>query len=123
MDIEQFREFCLSFEHTAEGMPFNGFFKNSKAILVFYVRNKMFCLFDIDSFDRITIRCKSENIEQLKEKYATIEKPFNLSHKSWVSIRFNGDMPDEEILLMVEASYHLAVKSMTKTEQQSFNKS
>ncbi|TCC87966.1 MmcQ/YjbR family DNA-binding protein [Pedobacter frigiditerrae] len=79
-------EFCLSFEQAAEGMPFSGFFKNSKAILVFYARNNMFCLFDIDSFDRITIRCKSEKIDQLKEKYAAIEKPFNFSHKSWVSI-------------------------------------
>lgn len=32
MDIEAFRAFCLSFPDTHEGMPFQGFFKNSKSI-------------------------------------------------------------------------------------------
>ncbi|MDQ0639939.1 putative DNA-binding protein (MmcQ/YjbR family) [Pedobacter sp. W3I1] len=122
MNIEQFREFCLSFEQSVEGMPFNAFFKNSKAILVFYAGKKMFCLFDIDSFDRITIRCAAERIEQLKERYAAIEKPINLSHKSWISIKFDTDMPDGKILLMVKDSYHLAIASMTKKERQYFQK-
>ncbi|SFS58791.1 MmcQ/YjbR family DNA-binding protein [Mucilaginibacter polytrichastri] len=116
MDIEQFREFCLSFDQATEGMPFKGFFRNSKFILVFYVRTRMFCLFDIESFNCVTIRCNSEEIQELKEKYIAIDKPFNLSHRSWISVRFNADMPDESIRSMVEASYNLAVKSLSKKE-------
>ena len=121
MDIEQFREFCLSFDQASEGMPFKGFFRNSKFILVFYVRKKMFCLFDIESFDRITIRCNSEKIEELKEKYVAVDKPFNLSHKFWISVRFNADMSDKKIKSMVRTSYDLAVKSLSKKDQQYFN--
>ena len=50
MDIETFRAFCLSFPDTHDGMPFQGFFKNSRAILVIYVGKKMFCFFDIGVF-------------------------------------------------------------------------
>jgi predicted DNA-binding protein (MmcQ/YjbR family) len=111
MDIEQFRDYCLSFENTSEKMPFEGFFRNSKSILVFYTGSKMFCLFDIDSFESITVKCKSSEIEELKEKYSAISKPFNLSHKHWVSVKFNEDLSDNEIKLMVKNSYQLASSS------------
>lgn len=40
MNIEEFRAFCLSLPDTHEGMPFEGIFKNSRSILVFYVGKK-----------------------------------------------------------------------------------
>lgn len=108
MDIEQFRDYCMSFDNTSEKMPFQGFFRNSKSILVFYTGSKMFCLFDIDSFESITIKYNSYEIEELKEKYLAIGKPFNLSPKHWVSVKFNEDLSDTEIKLMVKNSYQLA---------------
>lgn len=114
MDIEHFRDYCLSFEDTSEKMPFQGFFRNSKSILVFYVNGKMFCLFDIDSFESVTIKCNSAEIEELKEKYNAIGKPFNLSHKHWISVRFNEDLSDARIKLMVRNSYNLVVSSLPK---------
>lgn len=111
MDIEQFRDYCLSFENTSEKMPFEGFFRNSKSILVFYSGSKMFCLLDIDLFESITIKCNSLEIDELKEKYNAIGKPFNLSHRHWISVKFNEDLSDSEIKLMVKNSYHLASSS------------
>jgi predicted DNA-binding protein (MmcQ/YjbR family) len=98
-------------------MPFAGFFRNSKSILVFYVKNKIFCLLDIDSFDSITIKCDSSKIEELKENYSAISRPFNLSNKHWVSVKFNEDISDDKIKLMVEKSYDLVAKSVGKREQ------
>ena len=63
MDIEQFRDYCLGFDNTSERMPFKGFFRNSKSILVFYTGAKMFRLLDIDRFESITIKCDSSQIE------------------------------------------------------------
>jgi len=107
MDIEQFRDYCLSFENTSEKMPFEGFFRNSKSILVFYAGSKIFCLFNIDSFESITIKYKSSEIMDLKEKYSAIGQPFNFSHKHWVSVKFDEDLSDNEIKLMVKNSYQL----------------
>lgn len=114
MDIEQFRDYCLSLEGVSEKMPFQGFFRNSKSILVFYVNSKMFCLFDIDSFESITIKCNSSKIEDLKEKYNAVGKPFNLNPKHWISVRLNEDLSDARIKLMVKNSYNLVFSPLTE---------
>ena len=61
---------------------------SADSILVFYVGTKMFCFFDIDKFDKCTLKCNPDEIEQLKANYQAVEDPFNLSKKSigWVSV-------------------------------------
>jgi predicted DNA-binding protein (MmcQ/YjbR family) len=112
MNVEEFRDFCLSFPNTREGMPFEGFFKNSRSILVFYVGKKMFCLFDLDKFDRCTLKCDPELIDELREK--GIDKPFNLSPKHWISVDLNGDVSQELIKDLVMKSYKLVAEGIPK---------
>ena len=47
MNIEEFREYCLSLPGTVEKLPFRKF-KGAENVLIFYVRGKMYCLIDID---------------------------------------------------------------------------
>ncbi|OXA79135.1 Predicted DNA-binding protein, MmcQ/YjbR family [Flavobacterium aquidurense] len=114
MNVEEFRDFCLSFPDTREAMPFEGFFKSSKSILVFYVDKKMFCLFDLDKFDRCTLKCDPKLINELREEYLGIDKPFNLSPKHWISVAFNGDVSEELIKELVTNSYKLVTASISK---------
>lgn len=106
MNIEEFRDFCLSFPETVEGMPFNGFFRNSRAILVFYVGKKMFCLVDVDKFDSCTLKCDPKLIDELRE-IKGIHKPFNLSQKHWISVDLNRNVSWEFIRDLVAKSYQL----------------
>ena len=114
MNVEDFRDFCLSFQGTHEGMPFEGFFHNSRSILVMYVKKKMFCFFDLDKFDSCTIKCDSEKIDSLKNEYSSIEKPFNLSPKYWINVEFNGDVPDKMLKSLVADSYQLVLRVFLK---------
>ncbi|HEX8016924.1 MAG TPA: MmcQ/YjbR family DNA-binding protein [Flavobacterium sp.] len=114
MDIETFRSFCLSLPDTHEQMPFKGFFRESRSILVFYIGKKMFCLFDIDRFDACTIKCDSDKISELKDQYTAVGPPFNLSPKYWISVKFNDDLPDPELFKLIEESYALVKKSLPK---------
>lgn len=118
MNIEEFREYCLSLPKTHEGTPFDGFFRNARSILVMYVADKMFCFFDMDKFDACTIKCDSNKIVELKEKYKAVSEPFNLSPKYWISIRFNDDMTDKLLKELVRESYNLIVSGLPKKEQQ-----
>lgn len=44
MNIEEFRDYCLSFPDVSERTPFDGFYRNKKHSLhTFFVREKMFC--------------------------------------------------------------------------------
>lgn len=112
MDIEAFRAFCLSFPDTHEGMPFQGFFKNSRSILVFYIGKKMFCFFDIDKFDNCTMKCDPQAIEELRE-HKGIQKPFNLSWKHWISVALDGTVSDDMLKKLVTKSYELVSATIT----------
>lgn len=113
MNIEEFRDFCLSFPDTHEGMPFDGFFRNSRSILVFYVGKKMFCFFDLDKFDYVTLKCDPEIINELRDN-KDITKPFNLSPKHWISVSLNGDISQEMLKDLVKKSYKLVSEGASR---------
>lgn len=113
MDIEALRTFCLSFPDTHEGMPFAGFFKNSRAILVFYVGKKMFCFFDIDKFDYCTLKCEPEKIEELSDQEG-FQKPFNLSWKHWINVNLSGTVSEKTVKDLIQESYKLVLANLPK---------
>ena len=117
MNVEEFRNFCLSFPDASEGMPFQGVFKNSRAIFVFYVGGKMFCLFDLDQFDRCTLKCDPNFIEDPREQKG-IDKPFNLSPKHWVSLDLKGDVSWDVIKELVAKSYKLVSEGTSNKKKQ-----
>ncbi len=56
MNIEDYREFCLSLgEDIEEKLPFQKF-KNGEGVLVFYVMGHMFSFFDCNDFSVIALK-------------------------------------------------------------------
>lgn len=113
MDIENFRNFCLSLPGSTEKMPFEKFFRGRHSFLAFYVSGRMFCYFDIDKFDRCNIRCEPEQIGQLEAAHDDVGKPYNLNPKHWISVAFNGDVTDAELIWLVRRSYDIALNQCT----------
>ena len=86
MNIEDYREYCLSLgEDVEEKLPFTAF-KYASGVLVFYVFDHMFSFFDCDNFSVVTLKCQPERIEELKAQHSCIGKPFNLSPKYWIGV-------------------------------------
>ena len=86
MNIEDYRDFCLSLgDDIEEKFPFAKF-KNGEGVLVFYVCGHMFSYFDCDAFSVISLKCQPERIEDLKAQYACIGNPYNESPKHWIGI-------------------------------------
>lgn len=106
MNIEEFREFCLSLPGSSEKMPFQAF-RTAQSILAFYVGGRIFCFFDIDRFDACTVQCDPDRIDELKACYMAVGAPYNMSPKHWISIRFNDDMTDDEIKRWVRNSHDI----------------
>ena len=113
MNIEEFREYCLSLPDATEATPFEKFSKGKLTILVFYVNSHMFCYFNVDDFSNITIKCNPAEMAELKEQYQAIGEPFNGDKRYWISIQPNKDLPDEELKVLVRKSYEI-VKSKKK---------
>ena len=107
MDIEGFREYCLSLPGVSEGTPFEKFSRGKFTILVFYVCGHMFCYFNIDDFSSITIKSDPAEMVELKERYQAIDEPFNGDKRYWISVQLGQDVPDDEVRALVTKSYHL----------------
>ena len=86
MNIEDYREYCLSLgEDVEEKLPFTAF-HHASGVLVFYVHGHMFSFFDCNDFSVISLKCQPERIEELKAQYECIGNPYNESPKHWIGI-------------------------------------
>ena len=61
MNVEEFREYCLSLPGVSEKMPFpNVADRYNRDVLCFYVGDKWFCFVNIEVFDFCCIKCRPE---------------------------------------------------------------
>ncbi len=108
MNIEDFRNYCLSFKGTTEELPFD------EKTLVFKVLGKIFVLTNIDLFENINIKCDPEIAIELREQYEEVLPGYHMNKKHWNTVKVNTSISDDLIYKWVEDSYRLVVKNMTK---------
>jgi predicted DNA-binding protein (MmcQ/YjbR family) len=106
MNIEEFRDYCLSLPDATEKMPFTQF-HGANNTLVFYIHGKSFCYIHIEKFDSCMIKGYPETIISLKERYGCVGNPSHFGVKHWMNIRFNEDMDDETLKDLIKHSYEI----------------
>ena len=111
MNIEQFRDYCLTKKGVTESFPFDE--KN----LVFKVMGKMFAVTNINSFEFINLKCDPEKAIELREQFNGVTAGYHMSKKHWNSVYINSDIDDKSILNWTNDSYQLIVSSLTKKAQ------
>ncbi len=112
MNIEDFRDFCLSFEEVHDAFPFaKAASEYDRNLLVFYVGDKWFCFVNAVEFDRCNVKCVPEEAVELKEQYEGIEAAYHMNKRHWIGIRFGSDVPDAVVRRLVRRSYELAAGS------------
>ena len=115
MNIEDYREFCLSLgDDVEEKLPFTAF-RYAGDVLVFYVHGHMFSFFDCNNFSVITLKCQPNRIEELKAQYSCLTEPYNLSPKHWIGID-PYSAPDELLRDLTRNSYEI-VKAKYKSNK------
>jgi predicted DNA-binding protein (MmcQ/YjbR family) len=108
MNIEMYREYCLSLQGTSESMPFDD------KTLVFKVMGKMFALTGIENFESINLKCNPERAIELREKYSCVLPGYHMNKKHWNTVRVNEELSDEQILELTKHSYDLVVAKLPK---------
>ena len=101
MNLEDYRNFCLSLEDATEDFPFD------KRTLVIKIKGKIFTLFDIEDFKTINLKCDPEKAIELREKFNGIIPGFHMNKKHWNTIALNSDVSDDLILELTKHSYAL----------------
>ncbi len=110
MDIESFRNYCLQKPGATEGFPFDSKTLVFKAI-------KMFALTDVDSFRSVNLKCDPERAVELRETYNGVQPGYHMSKVHWNTVLIDSDVPDPLIFELVDHSYELIVKSLTKRQR------
>ncbi|MCD8181973.1 MAG: MmcQ/YjbR family DNA-binding protein [Bacteroides sp.] len=108
MDIEAVREYCLGKKGVTECLPFDEY------SLVMKVMDKMFVLIDLESANKICMKCDPEYALELRERYSSIEAAYHFNKKYWNQIFLDGDADDRLIRQLIDHSIEEVVKKFTK---------
>lgn len=112
MNIEEFRDYCLSLAGVSESTPFD------EKTLVFKVMDKMFALGNMEDFVSINVKCDPEKAIELRENYQAVKPGYHMNKKHWNTISIHLDMPDSEIKVWIKHSYELVLAGLTKKKRE-----
>ena len=109
MDIESFREYCLSKKGVTEELPFG------PDTLVFKVMGKVFALTGLDSEPfRANLKMKPDLVPEYREKYADVQPGWHMNKKHWNTVYIgSGTIPGREVRWIIDHSYEEVVKGLT----------
>lgn len=129
MNIEQLREYCMSKKGVTEHFPFDN------DTLVFKVMEKMFIMIPLDRWERgqelSIVKLGPEEALELRELYEGILGGFQqgrkpdaryVNTKHWNTIENNKDVSNELHYELIDRSYTVVVKGLTKKVREELNK-
>lgn len=115
MNIQQFYEYCLAKKGVTEHFPFDD------DVLVFKVGNKMFALSSVKSWEKeeaaINLKCDPERALELRAEYEGIQPGYHMSKQHWNTVSVHSDIPLSLLKELINHSYELIFKSLTKKLQ------
>lgn len=111
MDIETFREYCLSLPGTTEGMKWDH--------LCFMIEEKIFVIIAIDEGNRFSTKCTPEEFEELTARDG-ITQAYHLAKRQWVQVADLEVLNDMELKKRITTSRALVLAKLPKKIQEKY---
>ncbi len=115
MNLESYYQYCLSKNGVTEHFPFD------EDTLVFKVGGKMFALASLIEWEKghpaVNLKCDPDRAEELRAQYDDIVPGYHMSKIHWNTINVNRSVPDAFVRELIDHSYDLAFKSLSKKIQ------
>ncbi|QAY68539.1 MmcQ/YjbR family DNA-binding protein [Paenibacillus protaetiae] len=112
--FEEWASYCLSRKGAVKDYPFG------LDPLVMKVGGKMFALLsEAGGQVHISLKCEPEMAELLRSQHEAVVPGYHLNKRHWNTVTVNGSLPEEEVRWMIDHSYALVVKSLTKAVRES----
>ena len=116
MDLETFYEYCLSKKGVTEHFPFD------QDILVFKVGGKIFALSSLKQWElgnpSVNLKCNPDLAKEWRLEYEAIQPGFHMNKNHWNTVAINTTISNSFLKEMIDLSYDLVFKSLTKKVQQ-----
>ncbi len=114
MNIEEFRECCLSVKGVEEYLDMG--------ILGFKVMGKVFAYVRMEPADvvlRAALKCDADRSMELREKYAGVTET-EFKTPLWNAVALESDVPDELITELVRHSADEVIAKLPKKKQEEY---
>ena len=110
--LDEIREFALALAGSNESFPFDD------KTLVYKVGGKMFLVLALEKRPiPITVKCKPEEGERLREQYNTILPAYHFNKRHWITLTNPASLPFTLICSLIRTSYDHS--GLTRKERQS----
>lgn len=112
MDLEQLKTILLDRRGATEGAAFG------PEHLTYKVAGKLFAVLSWEEHPmHISIKCDPGKVEVLRKVFPAVQPPpyFNKNH--WNLVIIDGSVPEAEFLAMIDESYGLVVKGLTRKQR------
>jgi predicted DNA-binding protein (MmcQ/YjbR family) len=110
--LEPLRAYLLAKPGATDELPFG------PDALVFKVLGKMFAIVSWQATPlRISLKCDPNLALLLRGTYAAVTPGYYLNKKHWNTVILDGEVPEDEVEEMIDASYELVVKGLTKAQK------
>ena len=112
MNIEDYRNYCMSKREVTEHFPFD------EDTLVFKVCNKMFALASLKKWEAgdafINLKCDPDYAQELRAEYDGVQPGYHMHKLQWNSVYVNSDVSTRLISKLIDHSYDLVVQKLPK---------
>ncbi|MDH6309319.1 putative DNA-binding protein (MmcQ/YjbR family) [Dysgonomonas sp. PFB1-18] len=118
MNIEDFRNYCLSIKGATESCPFL-----DKNILVLKVMDKMFTYINLvpkDGQFRASMKCDPEKANELRERYQGITHGDHTKSSNWNAVYLKSDVPDSLIKELILHSLEEVINKLPKKRREEY---
>ncbi|SMP09304.1 MmcQ/YjbR family DNA-binding protein [Chryseobacterium profundimaris] len=117
MDANEILEYCNAKKSVTESFPFDN------ETLVLKVGGKMFLLMSLERQPlQIAVKTNPEWSAELREQYPQITGAYHMNKTHWNSVEING-LKRDLILQLIDHSYELIFKSLTRKIQNTIQNS
>ena len=112
MEKRELIEYCLTYLSSYEDYPFDDgaahaddgawtvmrYGANKKGFAHIYKRNGQLC---------VNLKCEPNEADILRHIYKDVTPGYHMNKDHWNTVVIGGDVPDDELKLMIERSYNL----------------
>lgn len=113
MDFEAVRQYLLARPDAWEDFPFGG------DVYVYKIRHKMFATLAYrDDLASMNLKCDPEEAMALRDIFSAVVPGYHMNKAHWNTVILDGSIPRGEIERMIDRSYGLVVRKLTRAERQ-----
>lgn len=115
MNIENYREYCLSLDNVSELFPFGD------DIIVYKVYDKIFTLAEITIFENFKTKGDPDWNIEMRDRYSEITPGYHMNKRHWNDVSVRGNLTDDFLKEMILNSYRIVLNKIPKNKKKPAN--